>query len=160
MTDVPMGDGLPEWAVAAVRNYCGWHIAPEVTETVRVYGEGTSVILLPSLKVQDVTQVMVDGREVFGYRWDTRGILYLRGRVAAHVPIDVTLTHGYKTIPADVKTALSKMDLTNGAMPFTYMNVDGVSVGRVGKPASASNTTGLDDVTALILSPYVRGPLL
>lgn len=159
MIDVPMGDGLPEWAVNAVRVFCGWHIAPEATETVKLLGEGTSVIILPSLKVTGVTSVKINGVETDNYTWDERGLLYLRRFIGPHVPVEVTFTHGYQIPPPEVVQAIQRMDLTSGAMPFTYMNVDGVSVGRVGKPASASNTTGLDDVSALVLAPYVRGPL-
>ena len=42
----------PQWwvraAQGAVRRYCGWHVAPSITETLRLDGYGGRVLTLPS----------------------------------------------------------------------------------------------------------------
>ena len=156
----PMGDGVDEATADTIRRFCGWHIAPEVTETVRLFSEGSNTIILPTLLLKNITSVKVNGREVTGYTWDPKGILYLGGWPAPRrSPIEVTMSHGYRTVPPALKQAATRMSLVGGNMPFSYMNVDGVSVGRVGKPANQSSTSGLDDISALILSPFVWGQL-
>ena len=35
----------------AIREYCGWNIYPQVTETITVDGSGTSVLLLPTMNL-------------------------------------------------------------------------------------------------------------
>jgi len=56
--------GDEEWylhvAGEAVRQYCGWHIAPSITETVEKIEIGSQgIIMLPSLYVTDVASVVV-----------------------------------------------------------------------------------------------------
>lgn len=90
------------WLKAAhgvVRRFCGWHVAPVIDETLTLDGSGGRDILLPSLRVLQLTSVMNDGVDVTT-QVDTShaGILRLTsgtwtnrlGRVI------VTLTHGYE----------------------------------------------------------------
>jgi len=42
---------------AAIRRYCGWHIAPSITETITLDGDGSRHLWLPSLHVTAVTAV-------------------------------------------------------------------------------------------------------
>jgi hypothetical protein len=55
--------GDPEFILRAtgdtIRNYCGWHISPSITETVRKREVGSNgIIMLPSLYVTDVHEVV------------------------------------------------------------------------------------------------------
>jgi len=79
-------------AEAAVRAYCGWHVAPLKTETVKVWSAGDRSVLLPSLHVTEVQSVTVDGEPVEDYSWTSDGIL--RG-VRECGPVEVALTHGH-----------------------------------------------------------------
>lgn len=92
-------------AANQIRRTCGWHIAPELTETLTVDHDGSTVLHLPSLKVSEVTSVRdVTGstpREITGWRWSGAGM------VSGHFPrgfrsIEITLTHGYSECPPDL----------------------------------------------------------
>ena len=79
-------------AEAAVRSYCGWHVAPPKAETVTVWGDGADVALVPSLHVTEVSEVRVDGKAVDGYTWRAHGTFHGR-RLCGRVEVD--MTHGF-----------------------------------------------------------------
>lgn len=107
-------------AAEEVRNYCGWHIAPSVTETIDKLIIGSQgIILVPSLYVTDVANVVVDDNQVLdqrGYHWFQQGFIETRSPVYRHgfsglagagSPVcSVTLTHGYQTCPLPVKAVI------------------------------------------------------
>lgn len=100
---------LIDAATAMVRRYCGWHITPAVTETVRLKGSGTSVQMLRSLHVTAITTVTYDGDILTSddYEWSEVGYLSLLARgpyfSATHgYPrkwLEVGYTHGYDEAP-------------------------------------------------------------
>jgi hypothetical protein len=108
--DVPTGVDSDDWAtaIAAIRAYCGWHIAPSVTETVTVDGPGTGALLLPTLHLTALGVVNNDGTDVEDCQWSDRGVVRrpsgttacgwttkLRG-------IQANITHGYDVWPGEV----------------------------------------------------------
>lgn len=103
MTD----EQLAEQAGGIVRDYCGWHISPSRTETITVDGPAGPVLTLPTLHVTDVAAVTVDGREVTGYRWATRGQVYGIGWGEGPRRVAVNLTHGYDEPPAAVVSVIA-----------------------------------------------------
>lgn len=105
-------DGVDEthWAAAtsAIRRYCGWHIAPEVTETLTLDGPGGTLLRLPSLYVTDVVSVTNDGTAVTDPEWSANGLI--RGCWTSKFRgVVVTFTHGYEVCPADVSTVAEHM---------------------------------------------------
>jgi hypothetical protein len=94
-------------ATAEVRSYCGWHIAPEVTETVKVDGSGVA-LLLPTLHLTDVTSITRDGVDVplADVRWKPNGIV--TGYTFSG-EYDVTFTHGYDSTPEDVARVVAAL---------------------------------------------------
>jgi len=85
-------------AHGSVRRFCGWHVAPIVTETIALDGSGGSDILLPSLRVVSLGSVMNDGVDVTAQVDTSRaGLLRLQsGRWTDRLGrVSVTLTHGY-----------------------------------------------------------------
>lgn len=62
MTGDPQG--YLDAAVAAIRRYCGWHVAPKVTEEVTVDGRGGVDLYLPTLRLVSIVKIMNDGVEV------------------------------------------------------------------------------------------------
>ena len=95
-------------AEAAVRAYCGWHIAPVRTDdVVALDGPSSGYLLLPSLHVTAVASVVVDGEEVdpTTYTW-TRGGVLRRGTGytwgATPSGVTVTFTHGHDAPPPAV----------------------------------------------------------
>lgn len=88
-------------AGAAVQDLAGWHIAPEVTETIEVETYGAVIALLPSLRVVDVTEVrdVVTGEVVEGWRVSkSTGVLRRTSGCWPDV-VEVDLTHGYAECP-------------------------------------------------------------
>lgn len=76
-------EGDPEFFVrsaeAAVRKYCGWHIAPSVDVADGRYPVGErGLIVLPSLHVTAVRSVTVCGKELdrSDYSWDESGVIH------------------------------------------------------------------------------------
>ena len=96
-------------AMAAVRSYCGWHVAPVETHTVTIRAEGEGVLLLPSLHVVSVDSVEVDGEPVTDYSWREHGTLRTTSRccMSTHLwghrhegggwcgKVEVAFTHGF-----------------------------------------------------------------
>ena len=92
-------------AVAAVRRYCRWHIAPSKSETLRCNVDGCT-IRVPSLHVTDVASVASadSGSAVSGWRWSAEG------SISGSFPqgfrtVDVELTHGHDV--ADIGDVLA-----------------------------------------------------
>jgi hypothetical protein len=51
-------------ANAAVRAYCGWHVAPVITETLTLDGNGGTMLLLPTQRIVDVVSAFIGDTEV------------------------------------------------------------------------------------------------
>lgn len=82
----------------AVRDYCGWHIAPSYTETLTLDGTGYGKIFLPTKHLTDVSELHIDGVPVEGYRWSENGWITLDSEVFPKRDrvVTVTITHGYE----------------------------------------------------------------
>lgn len=132
LAGLPGGPFSPEAVRAAgeiVRRMCGWHVAPSVTETILVDSPGGDVLWLPSRHVTDVATVRdmtgSDPVDLTGWRWSEAGLL--SGRFPAGFrAVEVTLTHGYPSCPADLlpvvadRTRRRVMAESLGARSVTY----------------------------------------
>lgn len=97
--------------LAAVRSWCGWHVAPSKTETVKVEGAGSRVVLLPSLKVTDCTEVRDESGsvvDVAGWRVRENGVA--RGSWRRHELYEFDITHGYDDMPDELQAIVSQID--------------------------------------------------
>lgn len=108
LDDFPGGPFDPVAVLAAeaeVRGYCGWHIAPVVTETQLLDGDGSEALLVRSLLVRDVVRVF-DRRtdiDLVGWDWSQAGILTrLGGFPRGPRTVGVELTHGHSTAPREL----------------------------------------------------------
>lgn len=90
-------------AAARVRSYCGWHIAPRITETITINGAGR-LLPLPTLMLVDVQAVSTDGTDidVLHCWWTEDGLLRLPFQAAKDRPMEITFTHGYESAPEDI----------------------------------------------------------
>lgn len=93
-------------ASAAIRQYCGWNITQETLTGAAVDGNGRQRLWLPTLRLTDVAEVVLDGVTLtydVHYTWTSDGMLY-RQAGWPHSPriLSVTYTHGYETPPDDV----------------------------------------------------------
>ena len=109
----PFSDDVVDAAVASLRAYAGWHIAPSRTETLTVDSDGGDRLTLPSLHVTAVTEVRnvysADSpSEITGFRWAKAGILALYcGWPCGFQSVEVDLTHGYDTVPVELLASLA-----------------------------------------------------
>lgn len=92
-------------ASAAVRRYCGWHIAPVVQQTFTVDGPGGKVLALPTLRLIDVLAVSQDGvafttDELTALEWSHDGYLRTSGWWTTRLRgVEVTIEHGFDSTP-------------------------------------------------------------
>lgn len=100
-----------ESASAAVRDRCGWHIAPVRTQTFVVDEPGGRAdVFLPTLRLVEITAVKVAGvdltvDELAALDWSSRGYLSRGGGwrwPARRRSVEITVRHGYPEAPASV----------------------------------------------------------
>lgn len=124
---------LLDGATAAVRRYCGWHIAPPMEETIILDGEGGRLVTLPTLHVTDVTEVKAGGQvlDVDRYDWSRLGNIELRGGrwPRRYRSVEVTLTHGFPSAP-DISQIIKQVcaSAISSPMGATREQAGGLSV--------------------------------
>lgn len=95
--------------LAAVRAWCGWHVAPSKVETLEVEGVGGRVLLLPSLHVEAVSEIRNEaGSVVTGWRARRNGVV--RGCWREHDLYSVDVTHGYDALPDELVAIVARLD--------------------------------------------------
>lgn len=85
-------------AHGAIRNYCGWHVAPIITETITLDGSGGRTLLLPSKRIVNLLTVTSDGADVTDKVSTSKraGIIEIDGAWSCKLGgITVELEHGY-----------------------------------------------------------------
>lgn len=103
----PAGVDADAWAAAcaAVRAYCGWHIAPSVTEDVTVDGSGGNIQLLPTLHLTALTSITNDGTAVTDPEWSEAGMV--RGNWTQKLRgVTANMTHGFAVCPPELLPVL------------------------------------------------------
>jgi len=139
-----LGDGSDEslaLACAAVRDYCGWHIAPSVTETVTTRGDGRRDLLLPTLHLTDVTAATNDGTATTVTEWDEIGVVRYPDWPAWSTTmrgVTVTITHGYDECPEALAGAIRSM----ASRGVTSLGVTRSQVGQVSRQYASGATDG------------------
>lgn len=108
----PDGVDAGAWgaALSALRQACGWHVAPVTASTARVRVEG-GVIVLPSLRVTRVVEVKIRGQVIDPSRYELmpEPVIHLRGRSPSWGPpvvAEVTFEHGYDDMPDELMSLL------------------------------------------------------
>lgn len=129
-------------ATQAIRNECGWHVAPIITETLVLDGTGGPDLLVPSLRVRSLSRVVNDGTVIdpSEVKFSRRaGVLTLRSGWSREVgSIEIEMTHGYTNEEvADVAGLI--VTLTQRAAA----GARGVAQQSIG-PASVKYGTGRD----------------
>lgn len=155
-TPVPEGVDEGEWAIACavVRSYCGWHIAPVHTEDLELDGSGGAVMVLPTLRVVDVTDVRNNGTEVFP-DWSRAGVMKLRGGRWSdrYRGVTATLRHGYDAAPLEV-VAVAKALATSGEFEGVVSDTTG-PYSQTFSEAVQAGVTGLSKYHRVILDRFV-----
>lgn len=117
-------------ASGAVRAYCGWDLSLSTAATLQVPGNGTIVLTLPTLRLHDVSKVVINGVEVpvtpLDLSWTQRGQLIRLAGWPNLATIEVTCEHGYYDIPDLIKLVV----LENAARAIA--NPEGLTSATVG----------------------------
>lgn len=149
-----------EAATQAIRDYCGWHVAPRREEILVLDGTGTDTVLLPSRRVASVSLVELRGEPLpsESFEWSEGGQLKLLGGVWPDVYrcIKVTLEHGFDSehVLADLVASVAariKIDQT-GMVTNQRAGTQAVSFG--GRQASGGGGHGLLNMEKDLLAPY------
>jgi hypothetical protein len=149
----PPGVDEQAWAdvFAEIRSHCGWHIAPEVTETVTVDGPGTSVVVLPTLRLVDVVSITNDGTEVTDPEWSRAGTVRYYCWTWKYRGVVAEITHGYDEWPADLLALAVDMVADDSGETVAAMTSGPFQV-RFESPASARRREVLDRYTLVALA--------
>lgn len=96
-----------EEASAVIKNYCNQKIEQVSDDTILLDGTGSTKLFLPELPVVSITSVKVDGvlLDPTYYALAENGVLWRKYGVwtVGAQNIEVTYTHGYASIPEDIK---------------------------------------------------------
>jgi hypothetical protein len=162
MVDVPLA-GTPAgvdsevWAAAcaAVRAYCGWHVAPVVTEDVVLDGNGSSLLTLPTLRLTDLT-ITNDGTLVTDPEWSQAGMVRTSGCWTSKFRgISATMTHGFETCPDEVLQVAKDMAAAASRVGASGM-VAGPYQVQYGQTSAGAEggSVGISGEQARRLAPY------
>jgi hypothetical protein len=93
-------------ASGIVRTYCHWNISRTV-ETLTVDGNSSTLVTLPTLRLNDVTEVRVDGDvlDPGTYSWGVNGVLMATTGyrwMAGLRRIEADVDHGYEPVPDEI----------------------------------------------------------
>jgi hypothetical protein len=107
----PVGVDEATWTatVAEVRAFCGWHIAPVVTETITLNGSGGPVQVLPTLRLVDLVSITNDGALVVEPEWSTSGIVRAYRWTGRMRGVVAEVTHGFEEWPAELLAMMAEM---------------------------------------------------
>lgn len=148
---------LLDAALGAIRDLCGWHVAPSLTETQILDGPGGRVMPLRSGHVTNVHSVRLSGRLLSPdeYGWSQAGMLELyTGEFPRRFrSVAVELTHGHDKVPALLGLVQQKV-LAALSSPM------GATSEQAGQLAVKWGRTGLalDESQRSMLAPYrLRG---
>ena len=120
----PFAEALVEAAGERIRDACGWHIAPVVSETVTVDVKGSGVVVLPTRMLVNVTEIRdVSGSApvvlpLTGWLWQSSGVLESKSWTRGCRRLQVDISHGYTKCPASLLPWAAQLttDTTGGVV--------------------------------------------
>lgn len=144
-------------AEQAVRRYCGWHVAPVVTETIVARPAVGGIIYLPTLKLVDVLGLKVSGvdlteDELAAVEWSEDGMLRRPGGWPHRWrSVVATISHGHD----DASDAAALIREIAARASIVGAGISGVVVGnRQTRFTAGAGHMFLDDQQRRALDPY------
>lgn len=123
-------------SIAAIRDYCGWHIAPSKTDVVTLDHLGHRVLQVPSLHVTAVTSVVdADDKPISDYEWSQNGSLRrVPGWPKGYRSVTVSFTHGFTSTPPSIVAVLvdmiaDRLEASDAESKVTSAELDGAKLG-------------------------------
>lgn len=89
-------------AEAAVRAYCGWHIAPVILEDVTLDGTGTRSVFVKTLRLVAVTSATSDGTvlDPLTLEWSEAGFIRSESVWPDKLrAVKLSIQHGFDSVP-------------------------------------------------------------
>lgn len=109
VSDARLGELLAQ-ASGLVRTWCGWHLAPRITQAVTVDGSGASTLALPSLHLVDLLAIVENEAPVDLelVEWSRAGFLIRRDRcwTCRLRGVRAEILHGHARTPAEVRAVV------------------------------------------------------
>jgi len=124
-------------AEAAVRKYCGWHIAPVITEELVLDGTGTSSLFIKSLRVVDITAAECDGvtLDPATLEWSEAGFIRTVGRWPDKLrAVKLTVKHGFDEAPdvaATIRSIAARASASPGGIVREQIGARSISLSMV-----------------------------
>ena len=155
------GDGRIPGAIAAasaaIRSFCGWHVAPALDCSITLDGEAGD-IWLPTCALNSVASATVNGAEVEVAGHNRRGRVRLASKTCGLGNVTVDYNAGFDSdIAPDLVSIVAKRVVAEVALT-TYgvasESAGGVSISYSGTALSDSGGTYLPDDVRQALMPY------
>lgn len=157
-------------ATAAVRNYCGWHLYPELPCELattffdrRVSDVRNGILIqIPSKHVAEITGLTIGGEDCDSYMLDPNGLLkvYHAPSHAEYTPIVVHYTSGIPDVLMGAIRELVSQRVTHAlasSYGVTSEAAGGVSITYNAAWTRDTGSTGLGEIDKEVLSPYRIG---
>lgn len=145
-------------ASAAIRNHCGWHVAPSLPCRATIDGDGQRVLWLPTTCMTDLDALAVGGVVDAGAQWSRIGEVWPSLRVP-HALRAVTAEYraGYDEPTDDLVAAAVGVIVHAVALSYgvTSESAGGVSVSYAsGAAYGGAAMANLTDADRQTLAPY------
>lgn len=137
-------------AEGAIRDYCGWHVAPIINQVFAVDGQCGRRVLLPTLRLREVTEVLSDGSNVTARVVPSEaGLLELPERFGSGLnSVIATVVHGYA--PEEVPSVMAVIASAASRFSDSFGNV------VQSQAAGGSSVTFFAGADALLSSERAR----
>lgn len=126
-------------ALAAAREYCGWHVTPSKSEEIAVDGPGTPLLVLPTLRLVEIEEIADDGLVIAPaeLHWSEIGLVRKLDRrcwTGKYRGVTAKITHGFDNIPAWKLAVLAIVERTAEAGreeigPYKYFPAESIADG-------------------------------
>jgi len=148
-------------ASTAIRSHCDWNISQETDVVATLNGSAKDSLWLKSLFVTGIGSVVEDGvtlTVLTQFNWTSQGQLLRLGRCWTWKPraVVVTFTHGYATVPDDVKGACLQMAGRAYQNPGSGLRSHGVDDFTETFAVDVNAAGVVTDADATLLKSYAR----
>lgn len=163
--DRPFLDYALTVATRMIRDRCGWFVGPVTAETLHLDGPGSNLLVLPTLRIVQVSAVRQDG---VALDMSTVRVSRETGMLRAASPlsdefgaIEVDLRHGYDVVPEPIVDLTLQMAARALGSPLGVVREQSL-VANITWSTTAAGVAGgtvvLEHELAA-LAPYSLGPL-
>jgi hypothetical protein len=145
----------------AVRSYCRWEISRNTSAAMQSYGDGSHLLSLPTLLLNTVISISVDGVDIGpivwsqDLNWGHKGQIHRTGGWCKDAIVDVVCDHGYD--PDELPDAIKLVALDAASRQLINPeNLVSAATGEVSRSWSSStgSVSGLSTLHQVLLDNY------